>query len=112
MNISKDIHQTKLNDCANIIHKQHANSLSVTEWCQSNGIAKFKFYSCKHKLKDQLVKSQLPDIVTLNTTVTNSVIQVVRPKQYIKNFLCLSFPLKTLQSKSQKIYTTIAYQKL
>ena len=70
MNTSKVIHQAKLNDWANTIHKQQASSLNVTEWCQSNGIAKVQFYYWKRKLKDQFIESQLPDTVSLNTPVT------------------------------------------
>ena len=69
MNTSKVIHQAKLNDWANTIREQQASSLNVTEWCQSNGIAKAQFYYWKRKLKDQFVESQLPDIVPLNTSV-------------------------------------------
>ncbi|MBO6129269.1 MAG: hypothetical protein J6P79_10280 [Pseudobutyrivibrio sp.] len=69
MNTSKVIHQAKLNDWANTIREQQANSLNVTEWCQSNGIAKAQFYYWKRKLKDQFVEAQLPDIVPLNTPV-------------------------------------------
>lgn len=69
MNTSKVIHQSKLNDWANTIREQQASSLNVTEWCQSNGIAKAQFYYWKHKLKKQFVEAQLPDIVPLNTPV-------------------------------------------
>ena len=69
MNTSKVIHQAKLNDWANTIREQQASSLNVTEWGQSNGIAKAQFYYWKRKLKDQFVEAQLPDIVPLNTPV-------------------------------------------
>ena len=52
MNTSKVIHQAKLNDWANTIREQQASSLNVTEWGQSNGIAKAQFYYWKRKLKD------------------------------------------------------------
>ena len=67
MNTSKVIHQAKLNDWANVIREQQASPLNVTEWCQSNGIAKAQFYYWKRKLKDQFVESQLPDIVPISS---------------------------------------------
>lgn len=101
MNTSKVIHQAKLNDWANTIREHQASSLNVTEWCQSNGIAKAQFYYWKRKLKDQFVEVQLPDIVPLNTPV----VQLI---QHLKNSPLLSFPLEISQSKSQKIRLTIS----
>jgi len=69
MNTSKVIHQAKLNDWANVIREQQASSLSVAQWYEQNQLSKTQFYYWKRKLKDQFVKSQLPDIVPLNTSV-------------------------------------------
>jgi len=43
MNTSKVIHQAKLNDCANVIREQQANSLSVAQWCEQNQLSKTQF---------------------------------------------------------------------
>ena len=59
------IHRAKLNEWAYRFSDQKSNSLSVQELCDANNVTRYAFYYWKHLLKEELVKSALPDIVPL-----------------------------------------------
>lgn len=59
------IHQAKLNKWASRISDQKSSGLSVQEWCDANNVTRYAFYYWKHLLKEELVKSPLPEIVPL-----------------------------------------------
>ena len=66
------IDQAKLANWASLFSDQKASGLSVTEWCLQNSISKNKFFYWKRKLKDEMITSNLPDIVPLSMTPSES----------------------------------------
>ena len=65
MNTSKIVHAATLNKWADLIREHQSSSLIVKAWCEQHQVSKDKFFYWKHKLKDQFVESQLPEIVPL-----------------------------------------------
>ena len=66
------IDQAKLASWASMFSDQKASGLSVAEWCLQNNISKNRFFYWKRKLKDEVITSNLPDIVPLSMTPSKS----------------------------------------
>ena len=59
------IHQATLNEWASRIKEQKSSVLSVSEWCLQNNLSKNMYFYWKRRLKEEVVKQALPDIVPL-----------------------------------------------
>jgi hypothetical protein len=66
------IDQAKLASWASMFSDQKTSGLSVAEWCLQNNISKNRFFYWKRKLKDEVITSNLPDIVPLSMTPSKS----------------------------------------
>lgn len=65
MNAKQKIHQVKLTEWAALIREQSESNLTVREWCRQNNYTIHSYNYWKHLLKEEAVKSALPDIVPL-----------------------------------------------
>ena len=70
MNTTQIVHQTNLNKWADIIRGQQSSSLTVKDWCSQHQVSKDQFYYWKRKLKDKFVESQLPDIISISSQIS------------------------------------------
>lgn len=65
MNTKSKIHQTKLAKWAALIQEQSESKLTVKEWCHQNNFSIHVYNYWKHLLKEEAVKSMIPDIVPI-----------------------------------------------
>ncbi|WP_028235550.1 IS66 family insertion sequence element accessory protein TnpA [Pseudobutyrivibrio sp. MD2005] len=72
MKTTKVIHQAKLTNWANLICEQQFSGMKVTKFCETRSISKSQFYYWKRRLTEQFVESQLPDIVSISSTVPDN----------------------------------------
>ena len=72
MSTKSMLHQAMLNEWATRFSDQKSSGLSVVDWCRQNNISRDQFFYWKRKLKDEMITSNLPDIVPLSMTPSES----------------------------------------
>jgi hypothetical protein len=77
MNTKAKLHQAKLTKWAALIKEQSESNLTVREWCKQNNITIHAYNYWKHLLKEEAVKSMMPDIVPLPAVPPSSLPSVV-----------------------------------
>lgn len=66
MNTRQTLHQIKLQEWIEHFQAQATSGLTVKDWCSQNDISIHTYNYWKHKLKEEYVQSNLPDIVPLS----------------------------------------------
>ena len=69
MNVNQTLHQANLSKWSALINEQQSSGLNIKQWCLENNQSLYAFYYWKRILKEEYVKSIIPDIVpvTLDT---------------------------------------------
>lgn len=65
MNVNQTLHQANLAKWSALINEQQSSGLNIKQWCQENNHSLYAFYYWKRILKEEYVKSVIPDIVPI-----------------------------------------------
>ncbi len=65
MNAKQVIHQNKMIKWTALLRDQSESGLTVKEWCKQNNYTIHTYHYWKHLLKEEAVRSVLPEIVPL-----------------------------------------------
>lgn len=72
MNVNQTLHQANLAKWSALINEQQSSGLKIKQWCAENNYSLYAFYYWKRILKNEYVKSVIPDIVPINPEVLTS----------------------------------------
>lgn len=66
--VNQKIRQAKIAKWTSLFNDHAASGLKVADWCQENSISIHAYYYWKRIIKQEYVKSILPDIVPIGST--------------------------------------------
>ena len=69
MSAKQKLDQAKLSNWSEIFKAQASSGITAKEWCIQNSVSIHAYNYWKHKLKETVVDSMLPDIVPVDTTL-------------------------------------------
>jgi hypothetical protein len=90
MDTKSKIHQAKLAKWAALIKEQSESNLTVKEWCQQNSYTIHAYNYWKHLLKEEAVKSMMPDIVPIAEIPQTSLPSVAPSPSSLINLPCIA----------------------
>ena len=72
MNVNQTLHQAILSKWSALINEQLSSCLNIKQWCLENNQSLYAFYYWKRILKEEYVKSIIPDIVPITPKTISS----------------------------------------